>query len=236
MKNETYEHDDVPTDDWLCEALIAREERRRRTEAAHWRRFVPDYPTAFAADERRVLRAAPDPITIPIYGMIFERMDEWRHPRDLLDMRQVRARFRAAGPCFMHWKERHARTEAALAYLLDAGLIVPGIDCGPFKLGAKWWMDRTWRRRGMTPAEIDKGVQTWRLAQLDAIVEPRNWRWQIYEPRPAIRRDHDAAAPMVWRLLRRLPAYAHLPEKHPPRGETYAEAERQYWQEWARGC
>jgi hypothetical protein len=82
----------------------------------------------------------------------------------------------------------------------------------------------------------DNGVQRWRLAQLDAIVEPGNWRWQTCEPSPAIRRDYEAAGPMVWRLLRRLPAYAHLPEQHPPRGETYAEAERQYWQERVRGC
>ena len=235
MKDDTYDPHDLSRDE-LRETLIVREERRRRAEAAHWRRFVPDYPTAFADDEKRILRAAPDPITIPIYGMIFERMDEWRHAHDLLDVRQVRARFRAAGPRFTHWKDRHARTEAALACLLDAGLIVPGIDCGPFKLGAKWWMDRIWRRRGLTPAATENGVQRWRLAQLDAIVEPGNWRWQTYEPSPAIRRDYEAAAPMVWRLLRRLPAYAHLPEQHPPRGETYAEAERQYWQERVRGC
>ena len=235
MKDDTYDPHDLSRDE-LRETLIVREERRRRAEAAHWRRFVPDYPTAFAEDEKRILRAAPDPITIPIYGVIFERMDEWRHAHDLLDVRQVRARFRAAGPRFTHWKDRHARTEAALACLLDAGLIVPGIDCGPFKLGAKWWMDRIWRRRGLTPAATDNGVQRWRLAQLDAIVEPGNWRWQTYEPSPAIRRDYEAAAPMVWRLLRRLPAYAHLPEQHPPRGETYAEAERQYWQERVRGC
>ena len=235
MKDDTYDPHDLSRDE-LRETLIVREERRRRAEAAHWRRFVPDYPTAFAEDEKRILRAAPDPITIPIYGMIFERMDEWRHAHDLLDVRQVRARFRAAGPRFTHWKDRHARTEAALACLLDAGLIVPGIDCGPFKLGAKWWMDRIWRRRGLTPAATDNGVQRWRLAQLDTIVEPRHWRWQTYEPSPAIRRDYEAAAPMVWRLLRRLPAYAHLPEQHPPRGETYAEAERQYWQERVRGC
>ena len=29
--------------------------------------------------------------------------------------------------------------------------------------------------------------------------------------------------------LRRLPAYGHLPEEHPPRGETYAQAQRRFW-------
>lgn len=235
MKDDTYEPHDLSRDE-LRETLIAREERRRRAEAAHWRRFVPDYPPAFSDDEQRMLRASPDPLAIVLYGMIFERMDEWRHPHDLLDMRQVSGRFRAAGLRFANRTERHVRTEAALAYLLDAGLIVPGIDCGPFKLGAKWWLDRIWREWELAPAEIEKKIRLWRRRQLNAIVEPRNWRWQTYEPSPAIRRDYEAAGPMVWRLLRRLPAYAHLPEQHPPRGETYAEAERRYRQERAHAC
>ena len=230
MKTTRHNRPELPADT-LRATPIAREERRRRDEAVHWLRFLPDYPPAFLAHERAALLAAPDPITIPIYGLIFRNMDEWKHPHDLLDAREVARPFRAAGLRFADWQERHARTEAALAYLMDAGLVVPGIDCRPFKLGAKWWLDWVWREQGLAEAQIAEKIAGWRREQLRWTLNPRIWQLQIHEPSPAIRRDHDAAAPMAWRLLRRLPGYTHLPEQHPPRGETYAEAERRYRQE-----
>jgi hypothetical protein len=232
MKTMKHKHTEPPADQ-LRAPLIAREERRRRADAAHWRYAVPDYPAAFLPHERAALLAAPDPLAIPIYGLIFRNMDEWKRPSHLLDADEVRRPFWAAGLRFSSWRERHARTEAALAYLMDAGLVVPGIDCHPFKLGAKWWLDRIWRRWGLTETQIAETIAWWRQEQLRWILNPLIWRLQIDEPSRAIRRDYEAAAPMAWRLLRRLPDYAHLPEQHPPRGETYAEAERRYRQERA---
>lgn len=214
--------------------LIIREERRRRRESRRWRTTwhplarIPDYPEAFSEDEVCILLAAPDPLAIALYGIIFEHRSEWRHTYDLLDARQVNARFRAAGLRFADWRERHARSEAALAYLLDTGLITPGIDCPPFKFGAKWWLDRILRKQAKTPEQIERDLAAWRACQPDDAADETFWRWQRYEPSPAVRRDIDAAAPMGWRLLRRLPEFAHLPEQHPPRGETYAEAQRRW--------
>jgi hypothetical protein len=235
MMDSTYRSNEPPADQ-LRETLIAREERRRREAAKHQREFVPDYPTAFSEEELRVLRAAPDPIAIPIYALIFERMDDWRHLHHLLDACAVCARFRAAGLRCADWQERHARTEAALAYLLDTGLVVPGIDCAPFKFGARWWMDRLWRARDLSAAEIARESALWRRQQLYVMTWPETWALQIDARGAAFRRDHDAEAPMAWRLLRRLPAYAHLPAEHPPRGETYAEARRRHRQERARAA
>ena len=235
MKTMKHNHTELPADQ-LRANLIAREERRRRADAARWWRFVPDYPEAFLEHERAALLAAPDPLAIPIYGLIFRNMDEWKRPSHLLDADEVRRPFWAAGLRFSSWKERHARTEAALAYLMDAGLVVPGIDCHPFKLGAKWWLDRIWRQRGLSEAQIAQWMAVWRRSQIDSMLDPFYWRWQSYEPSRAIRRDYEAAAPMAWRLLRRLPDYAHLPEQHPLRGETYAEAERRYRQERAHAA
>lgn len=224
--------------DQLRETLIAREERRRRKEAANSWRFVPDYPATFFEDELRTLRAAPDPLAIPVYGMIFERGDEARYVEQLLWGEYYQSRYNPY--MFRDWRDRHARIEAALAYLLEAGLVVPSTFAGlrPFKLVARWWFDRWFsiavRQERRTPEQIEKRKEYHLGVHIEQLTDPHYWRPYEYEP-TKIRRVFESARPMYWRLVRRLPAYAHLPEAH-PLGETNAERERRYRQERARAC